>query len=218
LVRFSGQFYSSFFIFVAIFSFLVGGIGGLEKQNIKRLLAYGSIHFLGFLALGIATKTQDGFNGCFYSLIIYALNMLTFFSILLHIKRRIRAFRQFSDLDGLSKFSPFLSICLSIVVLSFAGFPFFPGFLGKFFILKAAIYKKLYFLTFLALSTSILSSIYYLKFLSHMFLKEFSLSINPLVTLERTKFLVAIGIGLSYVIYICPNIIPKIHLSDFYMK
>ena len=199
---------SWFFLGVACCSFVVGSFGGLLQHNIKRLMAYSGIHNSGFLALGLAVRTPDAFYGCFYVLIIYTLNILVLFTTLLYLKRHFKGLRSFSDLNGLCKTSPFLTTFISITVLSFAGLPLCPGFLGKFCILKAALKKELYPIVCLSLFSSVIAAVYYLKFIKHMFFKNASSSFLPFLRIPFwIRCLIIATVGMTYIIYMKPSLV-----------
>lgn len=192
-------------LFLSISSLLVGCFGGLLQTNIKRLLAYSSIHNMGFIMLGIAVGQKEGFRACFCYLTIYALNLLTLFSLLIYLKRRIKSFRSFSDLEGLGAAAPLLSLYLAITVFSIAGLPLFPGFLGKFLILKAAFHKELYALCFVSIITSVIALVYYLRFIKSLY---FSPNVQNYKITQIPFFiqvLVLTTLGASYFLYLFPH-------------
>ena len=47
-------------IFVALLSIVIGALGAIGQDNIKRLLAYSSINNVGFMLIGLACANQVG--------------------------------------------------------------------------------------------------------------------------------------------------------------
>jgi hypothetical protein len=47
-------------IFMALASIVLGALGAIGQQNLKRLLAYSSINNIGFILIGLAVATADG--------------------------------------------------------------------------------------------------------------------------------------------------------------
>lgn len=195
---------------LSIISFIIGSIGGLLQSNIKRLMAYSSIHFLGFMFLGLSCGGQ-AFISSLYALVIYSLNMLLLFTILIYIKRKMTKLRVFEDLEGLYNTSLFISICLSIVIGSLAGIPLFPGFLGKFMILNHALAQGQYLASIIAIVSSIIAMIYYLRFIKHIFLYPVKNHFDNFKQFDVIKGIILCGIIAIYVLYIFPGILLNIN-------
>jgi NADH-quinone oxidoreductase subunit N len=47
-------------IAVALMSIIIGAVGAIGQQNLKRLMAYSSINNVGFILIGLATGTEQG--------------------------------------------------------------------------------------------------------------------------------------------------------------
>ena len=65
-----------------------------------------------------------------------------------------------------------MAACLTVFFLSLAGFPATAGFLGKFYIFRAAVQSHLVGLTILALLNSVVSVYYYFKIIVAMYMQE----------------------------------------------
>lgn len=78
----------------------------------------------------------------------------------------------FDDYTGLAYKRPGVAACLSLILLALAGFPTTAGFLGKFYIFRAAIHSHLVGLAIIALLNSVVSVYYYLRLLVVMYMKE----------------------------------------------
>ena len=77
-----------------------------------------------------------------------------------------------SDLKGLSKSNPIVSLSISIIMLSMAGIPPFIGFFGKFYVFVAAIESGLYLLSILGVLASVISAYYYLRIIKVMYFDD----------------------------------------------
>jgi NADH-quinone oxidoreductase subunit N len=77
-----------------------------------------------------------------------------------------------SDLSGLAKTRPFLSISVAGLLFSIAGIPPFIGFFGKLYILLSSISALHLTLAFCALMTSVISLVYYLGIIKVMYFTE----------------------------------------------
>ena len=73
------------------------------------------------------------------------------------------------QIKGLFYFNPLLALSFTITIFSFAGLPPLVGFFGKQMVLSAALDSGYYFLTIIAILTSVISAVYYLNIIKEMF-------------------------------------------------
>ncbi|MCX6625446.1 MAG: proton-conducting transporter membrane subunit, partial [Acidobacteria bacterium] len=76
-----------------------------------------------------------------------------------------------TDLSGLSVRQPMTAALFSIFLLSLIGVPLTGGFFGKFYIFKAALDARLYWLTILGLLSSAVAAYYYLRLIVVMYMR-----------------------------------------------
>ena len=76
------------------------------------------------------------------------------------------------DLAGLSQRQPIVAALFTVFLLSLIGVPLTSGFFGKFYIFKAAIDAKLFWLTVLGLLNSAVAAYYYLRMIVIMYFHE----------------------------------------------
>ena len=88
---------------------------------------------------------------------------LGLFSCLLMLKKNNEYYENISDLSGLSKTHPLLSISLLIILFSLAGIPPLAGFFAKFYIFKSVIEQSMYFLAIVGLLSTVIAAFYYLR-------------------------------------------------------
>jgi len=79
---------------------------------------------------------------------------------------------QIEDYTGLAYIRPGTAACLTLFLLSLAGFPTTAGFFGKFFLFLSAIHSHLIGLTIIALLNSVVSVYYYLRIVVAMYMRE----------------------------------------------
>jgi NADH-ubiquinone oxidoreductase chain 2 len=90
-----------------------------------------------------------------------------------------------TQLKGYFFINPVLALSLTITIFSFAGIPPLVGFFGKQMVLSAALDKGLYFITLIAILTSVIGGIYYLTIIKEMFFSKSDYKVNTL--LENLK-------------------------------
>lgn len=156
----------------AALTMCVGNLGALWQPNIKRLLAYSSIAHAGYVLVGVAAGGASGISGVMYYLVAYALMNVGAFILIAHLSGKRERFVLIEDYKGLASERPAVAACLTVFFLSLAGFPTTAGFLGKFFIFRAAIHSHLIGLTILALLNSVVSVYYYFKIIVAMYMHE----------------------------------------------
>ena len=120
------------------------------------------------------------------------------FAILLSLKVNNEYLINISDLKGLSKSNPIVSLSISIIMLSMAGIPPFIGFFGKFYVFIAAIEQELYVLSVLGVLASVISAFYYLRIIKIMYFDEnksegiinFQISFQSKIILSLSLFII----------------------------
>ena len=155
--------WSQVLIIISLISFAVGAFGGIAQRDIQRLLAYSSIVNVGYALLGIAAGTQQGLQAMLVFMILYIVDTMGFFAILLALSRGGRPIRRIDDLAGLRKDRPGMAVALTIVCLSAIGIPPLSGFWAKVFIFGSAIDAGLWMVAAAGLVASVVAAFYYLR-------------------------------------------------------
>ena len=168
--------WSQIIIFLSISSMFLGAIAAIAQTNIKRLLAYSSIGHVGYVLIGLASFNSEGVKGAVIYMLIYVFMNVAIFTIILSLKLKDKYIEKISDLSGLSKAKPIISVCIAIIMLSMAGIPPFAGFFGKFYIFIAALEAKLFYLAVLGVLSSVISAFYYLSIIKVMYFDELKVS------------------------------------------
>ena len=159
---------------LAVASILVGNLGALRQNNLKRLLAYSAIANAGYLVVGVLAFSDDGNISVLFYILVYSVGSLGAFAVISVLADRLGREAEISDFNGYWKTMPGLSIAFMIFLLSMAGIPPLAGFLGKFYLFFAAIGAQpeaatwtdgYYWLVAFALVMSVVSLYYYLRVL-----------------------------------------------------
>ncbi|WP_324827313.1 NADH-quinone oxidoreductase subunit NuoN [Qipengyuania zhejiangensis] len=160
-------------IFAALASIVVGALGAIGQQNLKRLLAYSSINNVGFMLIGLAAATPAGVAGVMTYLAIYVAMTIGSFTALLMLRDRAgNQLETFADISGLSTSRPTLAWCLLALMFSLAGIPPLFGFWGKFVVFQAAVQADMIALAAIGIAASVIGAFYYIKFIKVMFFDE----------------------------------------------
>ena len=160
------------FQIVCAISLLVGVYGAITQKVIKRLLAFSSINHIGFMLLGIMSYQFMSEGTLFFYLIIYLITTFGIFAVLLNLRTVEGEFTKISQLNGLRFTSNSKSISMLVFFFSLAGIPPFAGFFAKFFILSASINDGFFFLSIVAVLSSVIAAFYYLTIIKNMFFNK----------------------------------------------
>ncbi|GAA4038817.1 NADH-quinone oxidoreductase subunit NuoN [Parerythrobacter jejuensis] len=160
-------------IFAALASIILGALGAIGQNNLKRLLAYSSINNVGFILIGLAAGTVAGLSAMLTYLAIYVVMSLGSFVALLMLRDgEGTPLETFEDISGLSTTRPVLAWCLLLLMFSLAGIPPLLGFWGKFVVFQAAVEADMIILAALGIAASVIGAFYYIKFVKVMFFDE----------------------------------------------
>lgn len=184
-------------IVAAIGSMIWGCFMAFYERRLKRFIAYTSINQMGFLLIGLCCCTFEGNVSSLLYLFIYILMNVAFLCIILNTFEieNYRSLTYLSDFKvfGEQNFKNGYSFLLTLVIFSMAGIPPLAGFFGKYYLLISAFNSQLYFLVFIGLLTSLLSTYYYLSIIKKMLFENSSQSESINIkhkykTFIKTKF------------------------------
>ena len=147
---------------------LVGNITATFQQSVKRMLAYSSVSHAGFFLFAVYAMNEAAHEG----LIIYAAGycLATIGAFAMVAKMSDYSYEGF---NGLAKHQPLLALTTTICLLSLAGIPLTVGFLGKFYMLKAAVLtgKHLWLVIFAVIMAAV-GAYYYFRVIQAMYFKD----------------------------------------------
>jgi NADH-quinone oxidoreductase subunit N len=159
---------------LAAITMAVGNLTALAQRTVKRMLAYSSVAHAGYLLVAVSTGTSVGSAAFIFYLVAYALMTLAAFAILAAKGRNGERDVLIDDLAGLGARRPALAFALAVCMLSLLGFPGTAGFIGKWYILMAAIDAGQGTLAALLVIASVISAGYYLPVVMAMYMKDAS--------------------------------------------
>lgn len=166
--------------FISVASMILGALGAIAQTNIKRLMAYSSIGHVGYALMGLAAGTEAGAGAVMLYMAIYLFMNVGTFAVILSMKVRDRMVERISDLAGLSKTRPGTALALMLFMFSMAGIPPLAGFIGKFFVFRAAIDEGLIVLAVIGALSSVIGAFYYLRIIKVMYFDEPEETIDPI--------------------------------------
>jgi len=197
-------------IVVACISMMVGNLLALKQNNIKRMLGYSSIAHFGYLLLLVLVGGQKfGIEGFAVYLAIYVMTSLAAFGVVTLMSHADgkRDADMLNDYRGLFWRRPYLASIFTLALFSLAGIPLTAGFIGKFYVITAAVGAGFWGwigLIFVVLGSSI-GIYFYLRTIISLFLAKkhmhrFDAEINwgqrtgGIMVLGAAAFILVIGI------------------------
>jgi NADH-quinone oxidoreductase subunit N len=159
-------------IWLAVLTMVFANLVALVEGNVKRMLAYSSIAHAGYLLVALAAGSRLGSASVLFYLVVYTLMTVGSFAVVMVVSQRGEQRLDLEAYSGLGWRRPFLAIAMTVFLLSLAGFPFTGGFIGKVFILRAAVEKGLVVLAVVLVLASLLSYFYYLRVAWYMWFRD----------------------------------------------
>lgn len=155
-------------VVITVATLLIGNLTAVFQQSVKRMLAYSSIAQAGFMLLSIFALNETAKEGLILYSAAYSLATIGIFAVLVKMNDYT-----VDGFNGLAKEQPIIAICATIFLLSLTGIPLTAGFLGKFYMLMAAIRNGQYiWLVIFAVLMAAISAYYYFKIIQAMYFKD----------------------------------------------
>ncbi len=220
----SGSMITMLLTIMAVLTMTFGNVMALLQRNVKRILAYSSIAHSGYMLVGlvagpgdngaapvvIAGKTTianglaDGVSASMFYLAAYALMNLGVFAGLIYLQGKADSAEDLDGLAGAAKEHPGAALTMAICLFSLIGLPPTIGFLGKLYLIEAALGTGHTYLAIIMLVNAAIAATYYLRIIAAMYLRD---SWSPLVA--RKCDIPRVAAGLCTVAVIILGIYPK---------
>lgn len=115
---------------VGILTMIVGILGAVAQDDIKRLLSFTLVSHIGFMIWGISLANTLGIASAVFYAVHHILVQTTLF-LVAGMMEKIGGSTSLRRLHSLAKISPLLAIWYLIPAFNLVGFPPLTGFLGK---------------------------------------------------------------------------------------
>ncbi|MDO5049962.1 MAG: Na+/H+ antiporter subunit D [Actinomycetaceae bacterium] len=130
VLLFPGEGLEGFLTFVGIATMIVGILGAIAQDDIRRLLSFTLVSHIGFMIWGLALVNKAGLAATIFYAAHHILVQTTLFLIVGLIERH-EGSTSLRTLGGLAKSHPILSLMFFVAGLNLVGIPPFTGFIGK---------------------------------------------------------------------------------------
>ncbi len=194
---------------LAITSMFIGALGGLAQKHLKRLFAYSTISSSGIAMIAILSGNNYGISAAINYIIVASIMNLGIFAIITTCFPKKSDEIVLEDLNGLGYTHKFAAASLAILMFSYIGIPPFAGFFTKLYLLKSALISEFYLIAIVAIISTVISAVYYLRIIKMMYLNT---SENKLKSSYLTSMFLLI---LLVVAFICLYFINPVFLIEF---
>lgn len=125
-------------IVVAVLTMVVGVLGAIAQDDMKRILAFHIISQIGYMIFGLGLFTVAGVAGAVFYIVHHIIVKTALFLVAALVARRSGSSR-LSEVGGLVRTAPAIAVLFAVPALSLAGLPPFSGFLAKFALVDAGL-------------------------------------------------------------------------------
>jgi NADH-quinone oxidoreductase subunit N len=157
---------------LATITILVGNVGALGQSSLKRMLAYSSVAQAGYMLAGVVVATQLGVAATVFYLAVYLMMNMAAFAVIVARERETGLGDSIEALAGLGRERPWLAWPMTLSMLGLAGIPATAGFIGKFYLIDAAVAGGYTWLGVVIVVGSMISLGYYLPVIAAMWMRE----------------------------------------------
>ncbi len=155
---------------LATITILVGNVGALGQSSLKRMLAYSSVAQAGYMLAGVVVATRLGAQAMVFYLAVYLAMNMAAFAVIVARERETELGDNVQAMAGLGRERPWLAWPMTISMLALAGIPATAGFIGKFYLIDAAVSGGYTWLGVVIVIGSMISLGYYLPVVATMWI------------------------------------------------
>ncbi len=190
---------------LGIFALVYASLIALVQKELKRLVAFCSVGYVGFAMFGISTLNVQGLTGAVLQLLLHGLATAGLFMLIGFLSVRRNA-TEVAAFGGLAKPMPVCAFFFGLMVLSLMGLPLLGGFVGDLFVLLGSLETRRE-LSVIALIAMVVASSYLLWVQRRIFLGPVDEPANRgLIDLDRVERGILLAITIPIVaIGVYPN-------------
>ncbi|MFK7917999.1 MAG: Na+/H+ antiporter subunit D [Ilumatobacter sp.] len=135
---------------------VVGVLGALAQDDLKRLLSFHIIGQIGYMIFGLGLFTVAGISAVVFYIVQTILVKTNLFLVAGLMDRHAGSSR-LSRVGGIARSAPVIALCFAVPALSLAGLPPSSGFAGKFALIDAGVAAEQWPIVAVALLVSLLT-------------------------------------------------------------
>jgi multicomponent Na+:H+ antiporter subunit D len=180
---------------------LVGVLGAIAQNDIKRILSFLIVSGIGYMVMGLALFSVAGVAGAVFFVIHHVIVMTALFLTGGLVEQRTGT-GQLDRVGGVIRTAPVVALAFLMAALNLAGIPPFPGFVAKFALVDAGIAGGWWSVVAVSLVVSLLTLFSMTKIWTGVFWGDVMPTTDaqrpvPTSMLAPTTCLVALSLGLA---------------------
>ena len=156
---------------LAAITIVVGNVGALGQSSLKRLMAWSSVAQAGYMLAGVVVSTRLGVQATVFYLATYLFMNMAAFGVIVARERSTPFGDDIRSVAGLGVDQPLLAGAMTLGMLGLAGIPATAGFMGKFYLIDAAVSGDYTWLGVVIVIGSMVSLAYYLRVIAAMWMQ-----------------------------------------------
>jgi multicomponent Na+:H+ antiporter subunit D len=147
---------ASLLLFLAAATMLIGVIGAIAEDDIRRILSFTIVSQIGYMVMGLGFFTLAGVAAVIYSIVHHIVVKTALFLVGGLIDHASGSSR-LSRIGGMVRTTPFLATLFLLSALSLVGIPPLSGFISKFALVDAGIADRQFIVVAVSLLVSLLT-------------------------------------------------------------
>jgi NADH-quinone oxidoreductase subunit N len=157
---------------LAAVSIIVGNVGALAQDSLKRLLGYSGVAQAGYMMVGVVAASAAGTSALVFYLAAYTLMNLAAFAVITIRERETPFGDDIRSMDGLGSERPVLAVVMTVAMLALAGLPGTAGFIGKLYLIEATVDADYTWLGVMIAIGTMISLAYYLRVMAAVWMRR----------------------------------------------
>lgn len=127
---------------MGVVSIVYGAFCALAQTHLKRLVAYSSVSHMGYVLLGLASATSEGYSGALYQMVSHGLISAMLFFLVGQLYERTHDY-EIGHYRGLRQYMPRYSGMMMLAIFAGMGLPMLSGFIGEILVLMGAFHSEM---------------------------------------------------------------------------
>ena len=125
-------------LWAAILTMLAGILRAVAQSDVKRILSFTLVSYIGYMIFGVGLYTEAGISGAILYVVHHITIQSTLFLVTGLIERRGGS-TSLTRLGGLARLAPALAVLFFVPAMNLSGIPPFSGFVAKVGLLSAGV-------------------------------------------------------------------------------
>jgi len=209
--------WSWIFIILSVIGIIYGAFAALKQTDLKYINAYSSVSHLGLVLFALLMLNKTAWNGAIIQSLSHGFMTALFFALIGMIYERTHT-RDVTQMGGLLKVIPFISVVYVIAGLASLGLPGFSGFVAEMQIFVGAFQHDDMFyriLTIISVSAIVVTAVYILRVVGIMLMGP--VKDDTFLNFERVTWYEKLGILLLFIPIVGIGVAP-LWLSDMILE